>query len=159
MVYAIDTILCRIAVSWYTILGCTGISVYMCMSRPAGSLNFNTPFNLAGWTQCTSIWHPAVDRATNPDPPLLQSWVHITLFATILKHTDWRHMSRVQHAEQCVSIWYIVPVRRANALGFIALYLFSHSYRRESVGNILAHHLTDYITVGSYPSVSSQIPY
>ena len=32
----------------------------------------------------------AVNRAANPDPPLLQSWVHITLFATIVEHTDWR---------------------------------------------------------------------
>ena len=40
-----------------------------------------------------------------------------------------------------------VLVIRANVLGFIALYLFSHSYRRESVGNILTHHLINYFAI------------
>lgn len=40
----------------FTIYKPTGISVYMCISSPAGPLNFNTPSNLAGQTQLAYIW-------------------------------------------------------------------------------------------------------
>ena len=52
-----------------------------------------------------------------------------------------------------------VPVIRANVLGFIALYLFSHSHRRESMGNILAHHPTQATSLLGFLLAGSQEPY
>lgn len=49
-----------------TIYKPTGISVYMCMSSPAGPLNFNTPSNFASQTQLTFVWYVLRDSNSRP---------------------------------------------------------------------------------------------